>query len=128
MEPQVKENMSNTNTWGRGLFMLLFAVIQWISKTVLVIAIIIQFGFVLITGEKNVRILTFSKELSKFLYEIFMYLTFNTETKPFPFDPWPESDSTSLTVDSTDSAESAESTESTESTESADSGDKPGSS
>ena len=102
MEPQVKENMSNTNTWGRGLFMLLFAVIQWVSKIVLVITIIIQFGFVLITGEKNERLLTFSKELSKFLYEIFMYLTFNSETKPFPFDSWPESDTTSLTADSAD--------------------------
>ena len=98
MEPQVKENMSDTNTWGRGLFMMLFAVIQWISKTVLVIAIIIQFGFVLITGEKNERLLIFSKELSTFLYEIFMFLTFNTETKPFPFDDWPESDKTNSTA------------------------------
>ena len=103
MEPQVKENIADTNTWGCGLFMLLFAVIQWVSKTVLVIAIIIQFGFVLFTGEKNERLLNFSKELSKFLYEIFMYLTFNTEIKPFPFDAWPESDRTSLTADSTDS-------------------------
>ena len=102
MEPQVKENIADTNTWGRGLFMLLFAVIQWVSKTVLVIGIIIQFGFVLFTGEKNERLLSFSKELSKFLYEIFMYLTFNTETKPFPFDAWPESDSTSLSVESAD--------------------------
>ena len=105
MDPQVKENISDTNTWGRGLFMLLFAVIQWVSKTVLVISVIIQFGFVLFSCEKNERILNFSKELSKFLYEIFMFLTFNTETKPFPFTPWPESDKTIAAPDSEDSEE-----------------------
>jgi len=99
VDQQVKENMSDTNTWGRGLFMLLFAMIQWIAKIVLVFSVIIQFGFVLILGEKNTRILFFSKELSKFLYEIFLFLTFNSETKPFPFSPWPESGEIDSAID-----------------------------
>ncbi len=85
--------------------MLLFAIIQWVAKTVLVVAVITQFGFVLISGEKNERILVFSKELSKFLYEIFVFLTFNSEAKPFPFSPWPESEKSTSLASTSDSDE-----------------------
>ena len=91
MDPQIKENMADTNTWGRGLFMLLFAFIHWAAKIVLVVTIVIQFGFVLFSGGKNIRLLQLSRELSSFLYQIFMFLTFNSETKPYPFHPWPSS-------------------------------------
>ena len=39
--------------------------------------------------QTNDRLLRFGGELSDFLYQIFLYLTFNSEEKPFPFADWP---------------------------------------
>ena len=90
MSSELKENVSNTNTWGRALFMILFGIIYSAAEVVLVAVIVIQFFFVLFTTEKNERLLVFGKELSTFIYQVFLYLTFNTEEKPFPFADWPK--------------------------------------
>jgi hypothetical protein len=90
MSSDLKENVSNTNTWGRALFMILFGIIYSVAEVVLVAVVVIQFLFVLFTNEKNERLLGFGKELSTFIYQVFLYLTFNTEEKPFPFADWPK--------------------------------------
>jgi hypothetical protein len=90
MSSELKENVSNTNTWGRALFMILFGIIYSVAEVVLVAVVVIQFLFVLFTSEKNARLLGFGKELSTFIYQVFLYQTFNTEEKPFPFADWPK--------------------------------------
>lgn len=96
MSSELKENVSNTNTWGRALFMILFGIIYSVAEVVLWAVVVIQFLFVLFSGEKNERLLRFGKELSAFLYQVFLYLTFNTEEKPFPFADWPKEESQAL--------------------------------
>jgi len=89
MESEIKEHISSTNTWGRALFMLLFGIIYSVAEMVLVTVVVLQFCFVLFSGNTNDRLLRFGAELSDFLYQIFMYLTYNSEEKPFPFANWP---------------------------------------
>lgn len=89
MDPELKKNLSNTRTWGRALFMLLFGIIYSVAEVVLLTVTVIQFCFVLITRKTNARLLRFGKELSTFIYQVFKYLTFNSHGKPFPFDDWP---------------------------------------
>ena len=89
MDPELKENISNTNTWGRLVLMLLFGIIYSVAEIVLMAVVFIQFCFVLITNAKNPRLLRFGKEISQFIYQVFLFLTFNTEDKPFPFADWP---------------------------------------
>ncbi len=99
MSSDLKENVANTNTWGRALFMILFGIIYSVAEMVLVAVIVIQFLFVLFTSEKNRRLLNFGKELSTFIYQVFLFLTFNTEEKPFPFADWPkELETTEITA------------------------------
>jgi hypothetical protein len=108
MSSDLKENVSNTNTWGRALFMILFGIIYSVAEVVLVAVIVIQFLFVLFSSDKNERLLHFGKELSTFIYQVFLYLTFNTEEKPFPFADWPkepESESGTETVETSAEAE-----------------------
>jgi len=103
MSSDLKENVSNTNTWGRALFMILFGIIYSVAEVVLVAVIVIQFFFVLFTSEKNERLLRFGKELSTFIYQVFLFLTFNTEEKPFPFTDWPkEGEATEVTSSETE--------------------------
>jgi len=89
MAPDLKENLSNTTTWGRALFMILFAIIYSVAEVVIGAVVIIQFFIVLFSGETNERLLRFGKELSRFIYQVFIYLTYNGEDKPFPFADWP---------------------------------------
>jgi len=80
---------SRRETGFRLLFVILFALIYSAAEVVLVAVVVIQFGFVLITGERNQKLLDFGATLSKFIYQILQFVTFNTDEKPFPFADWP---------------------------------------
>lgn len=96
MDSEIKEHLASTNTWGRALFMVLFGIIYSVAEIVLVTVVVLQFCFVLFSGSTNARLLTFGAELSDFLYQIFRYLTYNSEEKPFPFSNWPSQDGKSI--------------------------------
>ena len=92
MDANLKENVASTGTWGRALFMILFAIIYSVAEIVLATVVIIQFFFVLFTGTANPRLLGFGQEISQFIYDVFIFLTYNSEERPFPFAPWPSSE------------------------------------
>jgi hypothetical protein len=82
-------NFINGQTWLRGLFMLLFVLIYGITEVIITAVVVLQFLFVLFTGDKNARLKEFGAHLSTFVYHIVRYWTYNSEEKPFPFAPWP---------------------------------------
>ncbi len=89
MYEEVKRNIRRADIWARGFYMVLFAVIYGLADIVLAAVAILQFGFVLLTTQRNLLLLNFGASLSAFLYEVLLFLTFNTEHKPFPFADWP---------------------------------------
>ena len=84
------EHAGKKETWKRGAYMVLFTVIYGIAEVIVGMTIVLQFLFVLVGGEKNGRLQSFGWELSRYIYAILQYLTFNTEEKPYPFAPWEE--------------------------------------
>jgi hypothetical protein len=79
----------NTQTWMRGLFMLLFAFFYHLAVMLLGAVAFIQFVWVLATGRRNPQLTDFGGGLSRFFYQLVQFLTFNSDTKPFPFSDWP---------------------------------------
>ena len=79
-------------TWGRGLYMLLFAVFYSVAEFVLVIVCVYQFVSGLITGALNQRLILFSESLCAYIAQILSYVTFRSSLKPFPFSPFPDAD------------------------------------
>jgi hypothetical protein len=77
------------NIWMRGLFMLLMGFALHVSGTVLAFVAVIQFVIVLVNDTPNARLLAFGRSLGIYLRQIVNYLTFVTETMPFPFSEWP---------------------------------------
>lgn len=77
-------------TWVRGFFMLLFLFIVWFVRLLLTVVAVFQFGAQLITGRPVARGLPFGRGLARYLQQIAMFLTYNTDDKPFPFGPWPD--------------------------------------
>ena len=91
MDNEIKNSVTNRETWMRGLFILLFFLISGVARLVIVLVVLIQFLSVLFTGSANAQLLSFGQSLSTYVYQITLYLTFNSEWRPFPFGEWPES-------------------------------------
>jgi len=71
----------------RLLYMLLYGFVLYLTMSVLAIVVIVQFVFALFSGSPNESIRGFSRDLTQFIQQIVLFLTYNDERKPFPFNP-----------------------------------------
>ena len=77
--------------WMRGLIMLLFIICFGLVQSVLYVIALIQFVWMLVTGERNAFIAEFGRSLATWLGDTARFLTAETEEKPFPWKAWPTS-------------------------------------
>ena len=104
-----KTHLTNPATWIRLGFMLVFALLLMAGRLVISIIVVVQFALVLVTGIDNENLRNLGQGLGKWIYQAFMFLTFNSEEKPFPFDEWPTIDpSEGYSVKSADDIEEGE--------------------
>lgn len=88
----IEQNVKSRSTWLRLIFILVFMALYAVSRFVVFAVVVVQFLWVLFTGDTNNKLLKLGQSLASYTYQIVTYLTFNTETKPFPFDQdWPDS-------------------------------------
>ncbi|MCX7554315.1 DUF4389 domain-containing protein [Marinicella sp. S1101] len=87
-ENDTKTNKFNNDVLTRILVTLLFALIGWVSLWVFAVVVLVQFGFLLITGHANKNLKAFGGEMGQYLSDIIKYVGFQTEQKPFPFQGW----------------------------------------
>ena len=90
MNETAKKPWRDGRNWKRIAFMFLFGAISRIAEILLVTVAVIQIFFTLITGTRNLRLLRFGGQLSSYVKHVFEFMTYNTETKPYPFSDWPE--------------------------------------
>ena len=95
-EEKVTETKKDRNPeiFSRIFYTILFAFIGWMSLWVFTFVVLIQFGFLLITGQVNKNLKGFNQEVGLFLYDMIKYLSFQTDKKPFPFRDWPYGEET----------------------------------
>lgn len=91
MDVNVKENVKNVDTWMRGLFIILFSVIFYFLISIIWLLVIFQFITKVVTGNLNAQLEKFSSSLTQYTQQILDYVTFQSETRPFPFSPLPGS-------------------------------------
>ncbi|HOO73361.1 MAG TPA: DUF4389 domain-containing protein [Spirochaetota bacterium] len=89
MKEETKENLKNTGTWMRFIYMVLFIIFYGIAEGLLMFIVLFQFIVTLITSTPNERVRPFSRQLSRYIYNVLLFLTYNSEEKPFPFSDWP---------------------------------------
>ena len=94
----IKENAKNVDVWTRGLFIVIFAVIFYFLYALIWLLVIFQFIMKLVTNELNQQLFNFSDSLIKYVSQILLYITFKSEERPFPFSPWPASDSENKSI------------------------------
>lgn len=88
MEEELQDNLKQVSTWKRIGFILIFAVIAGVVRTLIWLVVLLQIASALLTGNTNQHILGFGQKLAAYLYHIMLFMTFNTDTVPFPFSDW----------------------------------------
>jgi hypothetical protein len=90
MNEKTKATLTNVETWKRGLFMVVFAIISGVAKLIVTLVAIFQFFTLLFKGQINAAMLPLGQNLSTYLYQITLFLTFKTDEMPFPFNDFPD--------------------------------------
>ena len=90
MEEKIKMNILNQDTWLRGVFMILFGLLSFISRLILIAISVLQFILLACTGSLNENLKKLGETISIWSYQAFLFLTYNTNEKPFPFSDWPK--------------------------------------
>ncbi len=85
----LKQSLESDAFWLRTLFIILFSIIYRVLDVVVLLLVIVQWGFTLATGSVNPALNEFSNGLAEYIAQIVRYVTANDETKPFPFTDWP---------------------------------------
>lgn len=85
-----KSGIASEHFWLRILFMLFFIVAYQIVELLVLIISLIQLVYVALNNDKNLFLQQTGASLSDYAQQIFRYLTWNSETKPYPFTPWPQ--------------------------------------
>ncbi len=89
-ESRLAKNLKSKSVWMRLLFMLVITFLYSISRIIVGAVVVVQFFWVLLTGETNQNLQVFGQSLAIYTNQIILYLTFNTEERPYPFDlDWP---------------------------------------
>ena len=92
-EPQgspMEENLKSKSTWVRGLFICIFAALVWLASLAGAFVVVLGFFWKLFTGEINDQLRQAGQGIASYIYQAVRYMTFNTDTKPFPFgESWP---------------------------------------
>lgn len=90
-EPTVQPQSNVQKKVLKALFFILFYFISYAVWGLSIGISIFQYFCALVLKEPNQYLLDFSKNLNLYLFDIVRFISFNTETKPFPFSPWPNS-------------------------------------
>jgi len=89
-EEPIKHHIKSRTTWLRLFFMLVVVLLYGVSRVVMGAVVVLQFFWLLFTGDTNTRLRNLGQALATYTYQIILYLTFNSEQRPFPFDAeWP---------------------------------------
>lgn len=96
MSDDFVENLKKPSAWLRILFMAGFVVALYVSGMILMVLMLAQILFSLLTADDNPNLRRLGGSLAAYVAQILAFLTYNTHQKPFPFLPFP---STELPVD-----------------------------
>lgn len=89
MDDDLKANLTRGETWRRALLIVLFAIFYGIAEFVMIAVVVFQFLHLLVTGERNARVLRFGDELATWFYQVLRFATFNSDQAPWPLTDWP---------------------------------------
>ena len=92
------DNLKQSSAWVRIILTVAFAVALYPVFLVLLVLMIAQMLFVIITGESNANLRSLGVALSAYVFQIVQFMSYVTDTKPFPFSEFPKAENDDLNV------------------------------
>ncbi|MFL2874782.1 MAG: DUF4389 domain-containing protein [Pseudohongiellaceae bacterium] len=83
------DRIKNTNSWLRILLMFGYLVVLYVIALLAVVIMIAQTLFVFASGSPNSNLVIFGEALAEYIKQIIDFLFYKSNTKPFPFAPFP---------------------------------------
>ena len=74
----------------RVVYMIMYLIIGKVISIILFIIAVGQLLYSWLSGSPNEKILPFSASMSEYAKQIVLYVSFNTDEKPWPSADWPE--------------------------------------
>jgi hypothetical protein len=85
-----EQHVKSRDTWMRLVFMLLSCLLFFFAAVVGSFVVALQFFWVLFTGRTKAELKSVGRQLAEYFRQIVLYLSFDTDRRPFPFDrDWP---------------------------------------
>ena len=85
----IKQHFFSRTLWLRIIYMIVFYVVSKVLWMLIMLIAIVQALSNLITGKVIEAVWEFSGGLNAYMLQIFDFLAFRSEEKPFPFSDWP---------------------------------------
>ena len=83
------DRIKNSNSWLRILLMFGYLVVLYVIALLAVVIMVGQTIFVLASGAPNSNLVIFGEALAEYIKQIIDFLFYKSNTKPFPFAPFP---------------------------------------
>ncbi len=90
MNHDIENNIKQPSTWKRGAYIVLFSIFYQMAATLLILIITFQFVNKLVTGDTNKQFRHLSRSIASYIYQVFQFMSFNSNDIPYPFSDWPE--------------------------------------
>lgn len=90
-EKEIRENILSPSQWIRILLMIGFGILSWLLRFAQAVITIIQILFALITGRPNVNMSRAGTLLALYQAQIWFYLSYSSDQRPYPFSDLPDS-------------------------------------
>ena len=98
----VKENVCKKEIWCRLLYMILFGIVLYVVLMLLGLVVVVQIIYAFVTGKANDDIKQFGSQLAHYINQIVLFLTFNENRRPYPFNPFYQESDDELDEDDTE--------------------------
>ena len=82
---EIVDDEEPRNVWMRGLFMLIFAILFGLAEMLLIALAVLQFLWLLFSGEKNRFIADTGETLGSWVRDVTLFQTGQSDDKPFPW-------------------------------------------
>ena len=83
------DRIKNSNSWLRILLMFGYLVVLYVIALLAVVIMATQTLFVFASGSPNSNLVIFGEALAEYIKQIIDFLFYKSNTKPFPFAPFP---------------------------------------
>lgn len=93
---EIKSEDNNSSIKSRLISMLVLAFSFSVAESVLIALVVGQVLFVLFAKEQNESLKQLAKQVVGYMHEALLFLSFNSDERPFPYKGWDEQTNQSI--------------------------------